>query len=233
MYNLRHVGGYETRNGRFTRPNAFFRADSLHRLDASGQQQLLTRGVRTIIDLRDRAEQQELPNPLADSAHVDYRFMPLYTHWDDLAAGTTEVIGVAQYYALLLSRCGPSFAEVFAVMAQPEAFSVLVHCAAGKDRTGLVVALLLELAGVPDETIVADYALSYGYLQPVLDEFRARGVADGFTAEEYEQILLSPAPVMRQTLACLHQEHGGARAYLHQHGLSEQQLDNLVEQVLS
>lgn len=231
-YNVRHVGGYVTKNGRFTRPDTFFRADSLHRLREAAQQQLLAHGIRTVIDLRDRAEQQEQPNPLAAHTQVNYRFMPLYAHWDELAVKTTGLVGITRYYALLLDRCTSSLADVFATLAQPGAFPALVHCAAGKDRTGLVAAMLLELVGVPDETIITDYALSYNYLQPVLDEFRAKGVADGFDAEEYEQILLSPAASMAQTLMHLRTVYGGTRIYLHQNGLSHEQLDHLVAQMV-
>lgn len=231
-HNVRHVGGYQTCNGRLTRPDAFFRADSLHRLDTAAQQLLLARGVRTVIDLRDRSEQQEQPNPLAAATQVDYRFMPLYMHWSDLVGEVTGMVGIQEYYEMMLAACGEALADAFVVMAQPQAFPVLIHCAAGKDRTGLVTAMMLDLAGVPAEVIAADYSLSYDYLQPVMAEFLEKGAADGFDPVAYEEIMLSPAPVMCQTLAHLRDNYGGARAYLRRRGLSEQQLDNLVAQML-
>ncbi|MCA9935790.1 MAG: tyrosine-protein phosphatase [Ardenticatenaceae bacterium] len=231
-YNVRHVGGYLTWDGRVTRPNVLFRADSLHRLPFESQQVLLARRVHTIVDLRDPKEQVEYPNTLIGSNGVHYCSQPLYDSWDEFAAGEPQPIDLVRFNILLLERCPDTLAAVFAVLAVPNAFPALVHCAAGKDRTGLVVALLLDLAGVPAETIAADYELSNRYLEPILPEFRAYGETIGFTAEEYDKIMSSPAAVMCETLAFLHGRFGNARSYLQQIGLTAVQLDAIVSQLV-
>ena len=232
-YNVRHVGGYLTRDGRITRPNVLFRADSLHRLSPESQQRLLERRVRTVVDLRDSKEQVEFPNVLAGIDGVRYFGQALYESWEQFAAGEEGLIGLVRFNELLLERCADGLTAVFEILAAPNAFPALVHCAAGKDRTGLVVALLLDLAGVPAETIAADYELSNYYLTPILDEFRVHGATNGFTAEEYDQILASPAQVMCETLAFLYGRYNGARSYLQQMGLTAVQLDAIISQLVA
>ncbi|MCA9971441.1 MAG: tyrosine-protein phosphatase [Anaerolineales bacterium] len=230
-YNVRHVGGYATGNGRFTRAHAFFRADSLHAITPADTETLLEHGIQTIIDLRDTAEQTARPNRLAQAPGVDYHHVPLYEHWNRFAVGETGLVSLSRYNELLLARCQAPLRRVFGLLAE-RPFPALVHCAVGKDRTGLVAGMVLDLAGVPRPQIMADYSHSFGYLTPVLDEWRARAVVDGFDAAEYEQILRSPPEVMAETLAHLKHVYGGTAAYLAQIGLSAAELERIRERVL-
>jgi len=117
-------------------------------------------------------------------------------------------------------------AAVAAVADAPADHGVVIHCFAGKDRTGLVAALLLSLAGVPDEDIAADYAES----DPGVDALNQSWFA---AARDDRQLLLrrrisiSPHATMLEVLRWLHEEAGGPEAYLTEAGLSEAQLDAL------
>jgi protein-tyrosine phosphatase len=112
-------------------------------------------------------------------------------------------------------------------LTEPGALPALAHCTAGKDRTGMVIALILGAVGVPDETIVEDYALSGAYLDPLLDELRAQAARDGLDMDWYNRLLDTDPAIMRRTLVHLREQYGGAEAYLRAAGVSGRQLELL------
>jgi protein-tyrosine phosphatase len=109
----------------------------------------------------------------------------------------------------------------------------LIHCTAGKDRTGIIVALLLGLVGVPDDVIADDYALSSTYLQGAyFDDARLRAERAGIPWAEYQLRLVCPASLMLDTLAWLAETYGGAEAYLLAQGQPPDVLSRLRERLL-
>jgi protein-tyrosine phosphatase len=228
-YNVRDVGGYTTHDGRTIRWRTLFRADSLHRLAEDGQAHLIEAGLQTIVDLRRDDELALAPNVLATSDRVRYV-------WISLAPNPTNGEGrrelapdsLARTYRAIVDGRWTELREVLTALARPGAFPALVHCTAGKDRTGIVVALLLALAGVDHATIAEDYALSAAYLT---DEFfadaRVRAEAAGHDWEQYRNLLGCPADLMLATLADLDARFGGVEAYLRQIGLADDQIDAL------
>lgn len=220
--NVRELGGYPTRAGGETRWQAFLRADSLHNLTAAGQEALLTYGVAHVIDLRTPGEVVRHPNPFA-GAHTDGR--PRYHHLslvdEAVAAGVAAIDAApspAQIYWALLDHFGHNIAAVFRALDAAGPGAILFHCHAGKDRTGVIAALLLALAGVPAEVIAADYALSDRYIQPLYDRERAKAPAGAQERERMERMLVSAPEYMADTLAYLEREYGGAAAYLEMQG---------------
>jgi protein-tyrosine phosphatase len=109
-------------------------------------------------------------------------------------------------------------------LAAPNAFPALVHCTAGKDRTGMIVALLLGIAGVPDETIAVDFALSEEALRndPGFAHHHERAIAAGRSA-----YLAAPAELMTSTLAYLATQYDGVMGYVRHIGLSDVQIEQL------
>ena len=178
LYNLRDIGGYRTMDRRYVRRHQVWRADSPHRLDAAGQTALAALGIRTIIDLRTHAEVARTPLQLAPSSGLRYRHHPFFNTWSDLLRPGEPPPDLIRYSELLLDRCQDALRGIINEIANPASGPVLIHCTAGKDRTGLVVALLLALAGVPTATIAADYAASFGYLTPLLAEMRGKVYSD-------------------------------------------------------
>jgi protein-tyrosine phosphatase len=235
-YNVRDLGGYATKDGGTTRWGVLLRADSLHRLTPEAQDALLAYGVRTILDLRNTTETEKWPNPFAGSERARYHHLNLSSN---PAAPPAEpsartVFDLEVVYRRLLDEAQLGLATVLSTLAEPGATPALVHCMAGKDRTGVVVALLLALAGVPHETIAADYALTSTFLG---DEYRAeaRGRAEiyGLDWEQYQRLLGCPPEYMLRTLAYLDDRHGGVERYLGSIGLADGQVaalrDALVE----
>lgn len=225
VVNLRDVGGYEGENGRFVRPQTLLRADCLHRLPAASQQALLNYGLRSVIDLRRPVEIEHEPNVFAHSPHVAYHHLPLYNEWQDLAAQRPR--DLVHLYTLMLDNCQSAFRNLFTLLARPGAFPALVHCKVGKDRTGVVIALLLDVAGVPAGTIAADYALSRPYLAPLLPELRQEARQLGYDMAYYESLLSSDSASMIVTLDYLYQQYGGAASYLAHIGLAPTQITSL------
>lgn len=222
VVNLRDVGGYEGKNGRFIHPQTLLRADCLHRLPPASQQALINYGLRSVIDLRRNVEIIHEPNVFARSTHVAYHHLPLYNEWEELAAERPR--DLAHMYTLMLDNCQPAFHNLFTLLSQPGAFPALVHCKVGKDRTGVVIALLLDLAGVPAANIVADYALSRPYLTPLLPELRQEAQQLGYDMAYYESLLHSDPASMRFMLSHLDQQYGGAAGYLAHIGLTSNQI---------
>lgn len=221
-YNFRDVGGYPTHNGGTTRWRTLFRSDSPHRLSEADRAVLVGRGLRTAIDLRQAEEVAAAPNVFVSSPHVAYRHVPLLNDTPSMPEVLPTLVDI---YRGILDERGEQVAAVLAALAVPGALPAVVNCTAGKDRTGLVVALLLGLAGVPEETIVTDYALSGACLAGVyLDEARQRAAAQGFS---YDLLVLCDPDFMRATLAHLNQRYGGIEAYVRTAGLGDAEIDQL------
>jgi protein-tyrosine phosphatase len=228
-YNVRDVGGYLTREGRTIRWRTLLRADSLHRLSDEGQAHLLEAGLRTIVDLRREEEIAVAPNILATSESVRYVWVSLAPN-PTTSEGRRELFpdSLAQTYRAIVDDRQAELRDVLRALVYADAFPALVHCTAGKDRTGIVVALLLALAGVDHATIAEDYALSATYLS---DAFfaaaRRRAEAAGHDWERYRYLLGCPADLMLATLTDLDERYGGVEAYLRLIGLTDPELQSL------
>jgi protein-tyrosine phosphatase len=231
-YNVRDIGGYLSRAGRRTRWRTLLRVDSLHRLAAPDQAELLAYGVRTIVDLRHASELLGAPNVFAESDEVRYTHSPLLEDPTTRPSSAASA-SLGELYRFALRTRGPQVAEIVGQLAQEDGLPALVHCTAGKDRTGLIVAPLLGLVGVPDETIAEDYALSSTFLQgDYFEEARLRAERVGIAWSEYQLRLVCPSSLMVDTLTWLDDAYGGTEAYLLGLGLAPQELAGLRERLL-
>ena len=232
-YNIRDIGGYPTTDGSRTRWQTLLRSDSLHRLPPASQAALLDYGVRTIIDLRTSDAVQSHPNVFEGSADVTYYHQNLIGD-DELPAGTESIESgalskaISSSYCVWLDHRRSQICETVATLASPAALPALVHCAGGKDRTGIITALALGLAGVPVETIAEDYALSGRYLfSRYIDANGAAEVeASGYTWQDYQREYCPPE-VMLSTLEYLEERYGGVEGYVVGGGLSGAQIETL------
>jgi protein-tyrosine phosphatase len=225
-YNLRDTGGYRARDGRTTRWRTFLRSDSLHRVPPMVQTALLNYGVRTVIDLRRSDELHVAPNVFASSSEVVYHHVSLLA--DSLPDRKVTPRSLPDVYRMLLEQRQEQLHQTLATLAAPGAFPAIVHCTAGKDRTGLIVALLLGLVGVPAATIIEDYALSSQYLVGTyLEEARQRAANNGIPWEWFQHQVICPPEFMQTTLQYLDERHGGIDAYMRRIGLSQEQCERL------
>jgi protein-tyrosine phosphatase len=213
LYNLRDLGGYPTAGGVLPW-RTLLRSDALHQLDAAGVAGLLALGLRTIVDLRTHVETEIAPSPLDQLAT---RHAHVSILGGDLQALPLELDAI---YGFVVAECGVAIADAIRPLCAEDAFPALVHCSAGKDRTGIVIAMVLAVLGVPDDVIAADYALSGGYLDPsrtaVIGQLQAgTGLGDQLTGE----LLSSPPRLIRDVLDAARTVHGSVDGYLCAHGL--------------
>lgn len=217
--NLRDVGGYPAAGGRRTRWRTLLRTDALDRLPPSSQAELLDLGLRQVIDLRWPDELDSAPSVFQASTDVRYRSLPL------LRDDPTPHLGLAGMYRHVFDERGPALAEVVRSLLEPGGLPAVIGCAAGKDRTGVAIALILAVVGVPTVTIVEDYAMS---AQAFLAEVSDRYLVD-WRAQPVE--VECPPGHMEAALEHLDRRHGGAAALLRRHGLGERDLERLRERL--
>jgi protein-tyrosine phosphatase len=227
--NVRDLGGHRTEDGRTTRFGAIVRADSIRQLSDDGWRDLVDYGIETIVDLRFHGELEADPprDVEAQVVHVPVFPEPDEREWreiDELAQqAPSDAEATSTVYRELLERRRPYFAGAVTAVADARPGGVLVHCTAGKDRTGLVTALLLRNAGVPVATIGDDYALSEHYLA---DATRAWVEAAANDAERRWRRRLSRTPAAAMTGVVQHVErtHGSVQAYLRGGGADDDAL---------
>jgi protein-tyrosine phosphatase len=190
------------------------------RIDAEGRAAVKTLGIRTAIDLREPIERELDPVDL-DGLDVDVRHVPILGGDFDV----NTAMSLEQIYIALLERRGAALTAAVRILCEPDALPALVFCSAGKDRTGLVVALTLAALDTPGEEIVADYALTE---RAMANGFRAvleqRALAAGISKQEIAVKVGAPPELMRRVLTWLNAHDGGAAGYLGRHGLSDQEL---------
>jgi protein-tyrosine phosphatase len=232
VLNARDLGGYPAADGRETRWGAVVRSDNLTPLTPTGQAALVEYGVRTIVDLRLPNEVARKPNPFAAPgshgiAYANVSFV------DPAAAPPTEFGTLADDYKGMLVRFRQPVATVMAAVAGADDGGVLVHCAAGKDRTGLVAALLLGLVGVPRRTIATDYALSAECLRRRNEEWLENGPGDRAEREEVLRKFAPTPQAMLEVLDHLTERHGGVEGYLSWAGVPADDLTRLRARLLA
>jgi protein-tyrosine phosphatase len=226
--NARDLGGYATEDGRETRWGTVVRSDSPAALTEAGRAALASYGVRAIVDLRLPAELADDPNPFAEPG--DHGIVYTNVSFIDPAAAPPDAVStLAEDYLQMLDRYRQGVAESMAAIASaPADGAVLIHCAAGKDRTGLISALLLALVDVPADTIAADYALTAELLRPREQQWLAGLPPEERAEREAMVVRYAPtAEVMLAVLAGLTERHGGVEPYLRSTGLDAGDLERL------
>ncbi|MBL8059010.1 MAG: tyrosine-protein phosphatase, partial [Anaerolineales bacterium] len=220
--NLRDIGGYATTDGRRVRWGRVWRSGSLAGLDEPALARLAELGLRTVCDLRTPQEAARYPDRLP--AGAAYALQPAYPDGNTAAWLRTLIfrrheldVVFEEGYVRMAAGSAPVFGAVLRQIADPANQPYLVHCTAGKDRTGIVIALLLLLLGVPEDVVLADYALSNrdypGILAAAQDDVR-RITALGFAPEELRPILTAHPRNLRRLLAFVRARHGSVEAYL-------------------
>jgi len=221
-YNIRDLGQLATHDGRRTRLRAIVRSDLPSRLTAKGRQQLLSYGIRTILDLRKPdqvAKEEAIFREEPTSSTPIYCNILLENH----SAEVDEQIRLAgsrreAVYALILDHNQPQVAEIMQAIVEALPGGILIHCSAGKDRTGIITALLLELVGVSDETIAADYALSQVQLWPLYEKLIQEAGGEEHVSWWLKPIA-TPAMIL-YLLAHLRNRYGSVVDYLRGAGVS-------------
>jgi protein-tyrosine phosphatase len=216
--NLRDLGGYPVADGGTTRWGQVLRSDSLHDLHDSGMDALIAAGLTKVIDLRDASEIANQPNPFHSHRRVLYTHIPLFARLDLHAqlSRLTEVDDILlELYCEVLTQRKAALSEALSAIADAGPGAVLFHCTVGKDRTGVLAALLLAAVGASADDIVADYALTTGRIDCIRQDMLAKFVADGIDRQACSPLFSSKPSTMRGMLDYLDSRYGGIDAYLH------------------
>jgi protein-tyrosine phosphatase len=218
--NVRDLGGLPLEGGE-TRFGVVVRADSIGGLTDPGWRALHAYGVRSAVDLRADEEVAEdaprdAPIPVTRVPIVPWEIPELAGDWPSMRVG----------YLAVLEHFRPRFAQAVTAVATAEA-PIVIHCQGGRDRTGLVVALVLALAGVEPETIAADHAESDENWAPLLDDWFAAAESDQ-ERERRRRIARPAGRTMVEILAEVDALYGGPRPYLSGGGASDEDIDMLV-----
>lgn len=234
-FNIRDLGGYTSATGKTVAWRRFLRSDSLHRLEDGETDRLHALGLRKVIDLRTPDELANAPNPFAADARVSFANVPLFDDLSPEALSRTRRPGddplVAFYMAAIDTR-GAAIRTVMTEIASVERGAVLFNCTAGKDRTGIIAALLLGLAEVPHDQIVADYVLTAELIPDLVAEFLELSRARGGDTESYARLLRSPDTTMATTLAQIQSKYGSISGYLQEIGLAQNAIKTLRARLL-
>jgi len=227
--NVRDLGGYKTETGS-TRWLNLFRADNLHRLTEEDQSILLDMGIRTIIDLRHRTEVEAAPNIFADHPQILYRNIPIFRQVPS-AEQRSRIPDLSAAYRYMVENCKVGFGEALAAIADADAGAVLYHCTAGKDRTGILTALLLSLVGVAPDDIAFDYALTAEAMKRLRPIFLEQLSKMGGSVEE--TLLLSEAADMAGLLIYIDEQYGNAYKYVQSLGLTDAEISRIRTRLMS
>jgi protein-tyrosine phosphatase len=229
LLNARDLGGYRTRHGTRTREKTLLRTDDLYKLTPEGARALLAYGVTTVIDLRWPAEAASRPSPFQGSdSRVRYAHISLLDGSEQEWSSRTPAVPKERWNCTVLEHAKREIAEVLRAVAEAPRGVVLFHCVAGKDRTGVVAALLLAAADVQPSEIAVDYAISTEYIR---DAYLAASPPHSRDAV-LEEVRCPPEQIYNM-IAYLDSRHGGLPGYLHEIGLNENEIARIRSRLLS
>ena len=231
LLNARDLGGLRSASGE-TRWRRVVRADNLNRLAPAGVAAMVAYGVRTVIDLRDPRELERFPNPLvaAPPHGVVFASVPLVSdaNWEALK----DPAWMTEGYALMTRLSHDNIAKVVAAVSDARPGGVVVHCHAGKERTGVIAAFLLSLVGVPDETVADDWTASDAYLQPLYEEWLANETDPAIRAKRAEGFVTHAEHIV-DVLSYVRRTYGSVEEYLFAGGVTADQLNRARRRLLS
>jgi protein-tyrosine phosphatase len=231
--NFRDLGGYPTDDGRRLRWRQLFRSDALHHLSAGDVRRLRDElRVCDIVDLRSTVELEADGRGPLGAEPVRFHHLPLFDGAvGEHAAAGDDVTTLADRYFLLAEFARAAIARVVTVLAEAPG-PALYHCAAGKDRTGVISAVVLGIVGVRDDIIVADYAASQENLDAIIERLLAtKGYQDMLAALPPDTMHAEPE-TMLTLLARIRAKYGSMRAYAGAAGVAETTLRQLETRLL-
>jgi len=218
LFNVRDLGGYVTTDGHTTRWQTLYRADGINRVSGADLDRLAALGLRTVVDLRTHGELEERGRFPVDALPVAYHHLPViretWEHWA-LDPNLEPVGFLVRRYQEMLDEGAPALAGALEVLADPAAYPAVFHCAAGKDRTGVLAAVILGLLDVPDDTVADDYGLSRAAMETLVEWLRVNvpEALDAMT-DQPAAFLDAPPRAMHEVLALVRAEHGSMGGYV-------------------
>lgn len=221
--NFRDLGGLPVDGGGIVRRGRLYRAGGLHGVTAADARALAARGVRRVWDLRSEKEVAGHGTGLFSGVMAQHCAVPLVRQSLDPfdAVKSWKVEDFSSRYEVMLEEGAATICRVLTASAEPGAPPAVVHCSIGKDRTGVLSAVLLRMLGVPLNEIVADYALSEGCLVSIMEPIRLVLREKGLGEDAIEYVSTSPASRMEHLLGRIDDRWGSVEGYLAWAGLPE------------
>ncbi len=231
-YNFRDLGGYRA-GGRQTRWGRLFRSDTLHELTEADLEVLAEMGMATVIDLRTPTEvARDGPGALRAPGVSNAHLSVLPEEGEESVAAPPAEDGPGARYLWYLEVGGRAFCRALEILAEETAYPAVFHCMAGKDRTGVLAALILDLLGVERDAIVGDYCLTEQRLDLILGRLRRHPVHGPRLEGVPRSRLAVEASTMEEFLNGLARYHGGARRWALAAGVEPQVLVRLEQNLL-
>jgi protein-tyrosine phosphatase len=229
--NFRDLGGYSTGDGRRTRWRVLFRADGLSELTGPDLTVMREIGIRTVVDLRSGEEVEE--------SRFDVRAHPVTFHHFPFVETLPDAEEFARTpgffpakYVQMVEEAAPQIVGALTALADPDALPAVFHCAAGKDRTGVLSALVLSLLGVPEEAVVADYALSGTAMARLRDKVAAKYPESLALIADADVVFSADPANMVALFAHVHDRYGSVARYLAAAGVPDEVIARLRASLL-
>ena len=229
--NFRDLGGYATLDGRRTRWRVLFRADGLSELSQTDFSVMRDLGIRTVVDLRSGHEVEQ--SRFDVEAHpVDFHHFPFIDQLPDVEQWDRRPGLLGAQYIEMLDDAAPQIIGALEVLTAPDSRPAVFHCTAGKDRTGLLSALVLSLLGVPEETVVADYALSGEAMERLRTKLIVKYPDSKDTITDIDEVFSANPANMVNLFAYLRERYGSVTEYAVTVGVPDAVVARLREELL-
>ena len=231
LFNLRDHGGLRTATGEAVRNGRLYRADGVHRASPDDVAKLQQLGIATVIDLRSTGEIGKYGRFEGETIGARFAHLPLLDRlWSkkSLEAHTDAAEYLTARYIELAHEQPHNIAAIFELVADPVHHGVVFHCSAGKDRTGVVSALLMSSIGVTDADIAYDYSMTAENMPALLEWIEARvdDPADSM-ANQPPQFLKCPPAAILGFLDHMRHEYGSIDQYLRSIGIAEKTVNSI------
>ena len=221
--NFRDIGGYTTQDGQQVRWHRVYRASRLSNLSPADFEALGAMGIQLVCDLRTEDEVKHEPDKLPQG--IRFSHLPAQStanRWVELGrmmftADYLPNLLLNAYTRVMLDQNPQVFTQVFQQLADADNYPLILHCAAGKDRTGIAVALIYSLLGIPDEVIIADYTQSnvyYEFFRDTTQRVMLQLEKFGVTKSDFDYLLIADGVLMQKTLHYIRDKYGSAEHYL-------------------
>ena len=231
-FNFRDLGGYPTGDGRRVRWRMLFRSDALHHLTPEDVRRLRSGlGIGDIVDLRSTHELSLDGRGLLDAEDIRFHHLPLFDGQRSADDPPPPMGSLAEMYLGMAEYGKDPIGRVLTTLARTGSPAVY-HCAAGKDRTGIISALLLGLLGVRDEIIVADYAATRENLDAIVDRLTNTPGYQRIFDDLPRDTLHAEPETMMALLTGLRDRYDGVPGYAREAGVSEADIEQLRDRVL-
>lgn len=225
MTNIRDLGGYETQSGYYTKSHKFIRSTNPGKLTDDEKAYLYEYGIRLQVDLRSGFEVEQQPSLLKGYKDIEYLRVDLMksTSLNVLPKEITNYKNLAGFYIYMLEANKEQFKKLFEIFYDHPYDAIMFNCSAGKDRTGVVAALLLDLVGCHEYDIVKDYSESYENNLRLIPEL------EKIVDSKNHAFLESEPRMMMELLDYLRTNYGSAKEYLISCGLEEEIIFDIIE----